>query len=171
MALEFNLIGLDASVERRYVWVGDDAVDREKSDVGRWIESGQGLEHDASKATVFVCRALTPTVLSIVRGYGSMGITTVPTTVPTDLTEQWVRNYPAVLRAAVAYGVKAIENGVFEQTSDSGGLRLSERLLDYLDKREVRLKHGDETVRVHLLSHLGRLIIGDSRGGDAEGKA
>lgn len=168
-----SLVGLEPGVPRRYVWVGDEAVDRDASNLAGWLGSGDGLVvRDGQAPTVFVCEALRPTTLAIVRGYASMGAIGPASPVAQDASGLAMRNMPAVARAAVAYSVVAIENGpACERVHDAGGLRLSDALLDRLDRIRYVARHGDRTFSVRLMEHLGFLLLGDAAEGSEEGKA
>lgn len=168
-----SLVGLEPGVARRYLWVGDAAVDRDGSDVVGWLGTGDGLKllPDA-QPTVFVCEPLRPTTLAIVRGFASMGAVAPASPAVVDAGELAMRNMPAVVRAAVAYSVTAIENGpTCERVHDAGGLRLSDALLDKLDRVVFVANHGERHVRVRLMEHLGYLILSDASDQGDEGKA
>lgn len=162
-----NLVGLDPSAQREYVWVGDDAVDVEASDLQVWGDTGRGLtfkQDPPNPPCVIRTRALTPTLLELVFNYARMMSSAPDPTPEADArTEVVYRNWPAAERAAVAYGVVAIEGGPpVKRTMDAGGWRLSDETLDSLDMRYAGLR---------LIGHLGNLILADSRPTESEKKA
>lgn len=171
--MSISLVGIEPGVPRRYMWIGDGAIDRERSNVSGWLSEGSGLvEREGEKATVFVCDALRPTTLAIVRGFAAMGAAGPASPAAVEAGELAMRNMPAVARAAVAYSVVAIENGpACERVHDAGGLRLSDALLDRLDRLTFVAKHGERAFTVRLMEHLGYLVLADAAERGAEGEA
>jgi hypothetical protein len=161
-----NLVGLDPGAGRRYVWIGDDAVDADATDVPNWIKTGNGeVLKEGASPTVFQTRALSPTMLELVLNHARLRPKDEPgprTVLSIELLE---RNWPAAERAAVAYGVVSIENGPeVKRVQDAGGLRLSDATLDALDHPQLTI------MGLRLLSHLGNLILSDSRPSETESK-
>lgn len=166
--MSLSLVGLDPSVDREYVWLADDAVDRDASDIPRWIATGYGLSYDPARATVFRVRALNPTTLAIVHRHGLMGLAAESGPEPVDMRDVWLRNVPAIHRAAVAYAVVSATNSQeLRRTADAGGTRLADNVLDALGRLVVEVNG----VRVTLMAHLGELILEDSKPTEAEKKA
>lgn len=166
-----SLVGVDPSLRIRYQWIGDSACDRERSDLTSWLARGEGLAaREGQKVTTLVCEPLRPTALEIVFRHGLVGAEVLAQ--PQPAGDLMVRNMPAVLRAAVGYAVVGIEDGPpCERTHDAGGLRLSDALLDMLDRQVVMLEHDGRTRRLRLVEHLGNLVIAASLATEEEGKA
>lgn len=157
-----SLVGLDPSATREYVWVGDDSVDQEASDIAEWARTGRGLVWREG-AAVFRTRALTPTVLELVLNHARVVMQDAAAPEASSSLETVIRNWPAAERAAVAYGLLAIDNGPqVKRVNDAGGWRIDDATLDTLD---VHRFSG-----TRLISHLGNLIIGDSQAKVAERK-
>ncbi len=166
-----SLVGLDPAARRRYQWLGDPACDVAASDVDGWLATGDGLKAlEGQELTTLVCEPLRPTTLAIVHGHAFMAPTgDEPAPSPVALDSIVSRNMPAVYRAAVAYGVVAVENGgPFRRVHDAGGPRLDDATLDRLDRMRVRPSGG---APLSLMMHLGGLILQDSTHTDLEGKA
>lgn len=159
-----NLVGLDPKATREYVWVGDDAIDQEASDLTEWAKTGRGLVVvEGKEATTFRTRGLSPTVLEIVLNHARVGPVQEAQPEVAPINERVQRNWPAAERAAVAYGLISIENGpALKRVEDAGGWRVDDATLALLD--------GYRFAGTRLLSHLGNLIITDSRATDIERK-
>lgn len=168
--MALNLNGLEPGKAREYVWVGDEAVDLAASDVVGWLDDGRALALKAdAQPTVFRVQPLTPTRLQLVYNHALMGAERTPGAESADLEGLAMRNMPAVYRAAVAYGVTAIDNGPqVKRVADAGGMRLADALLDALDRFTAKLPTGES---VRLVSHLGALVLADSQPTDGEKKA
>lgn len=167
--MALSLVGLVPGAQRSYVWAGDSAVDREHSDIVRWLGSGDGLVlREGETATVFRTEALRPTTLQIVYAHGRMGMRSLAGPEAVDQLPVAMRNMPAVYRAAVAYGVVSIEGAEYRRVVDAGGLRLADETLDALDHFATQIGDGKAVLR--LVEHLGGLILFDSQPTEQEKK-
>lgn len=167
--MTLQLVGLEPGRRLHYSWVGDGQCDRERSDFARWLREGEGLVPvEGGALTELVCEALRPTTLEIVREHAWAGLPIEPSTVPVDARDLLRRNWPAVLRAAIAYSVVEVKNGPQpSRVADAGGLRLSDDFLDQLALLRPVKVNGEE---LRLFQHLGHLLMRMNTASDDEGK-
>lgn len=170
MGLKLNLNGVDPRAQREYVWIGDDAVltPVEEPALLAWISSGtvpplrEGVE-----PVRFRTRALTPTVLAIAQNHATVSPSfSEPSPEPAPMREMYLRNLPASMRIAFAYGVVAIQGAdapKLERVLDSGGWRVADDLIDAIDRQCT-------FAGTSLVQHLGSLILFDSRPTELESK-
>lgn len=165
--MALSLVGLEPGKVREYVWIGDDAVDREKSDLAAWLRDGSGLVYlDGGKPTVFRCEPLRPTTLQIVYAHGRMGMQIAPGPNVVDQLAIAHRNVPAVFRAAVSYSVVSADGLDLQRVADAGGSRLADATLDMLDRLEAEMAG----VMVRFMEHLGALVMRDATPTELEKK-
>ncbi len=170
---KLSVVGIDPDACREYQWIGDPAVNREESPVAAWLSEGTGLVPiEGQQVTTFVCKPLRPTTLAIVYGHASMGAYTKATPEPVEAMSLVRRNFPAVYRAAIAYSIVEIKNGpACTRMYDAGGLRLTDDLLDWLDRKTTTVTSGADSFSLKLFDHLGPFILADSEEDAASGKA
>ena len=158
-----NLVGIDPAAQREYVWIGDDAVEQPVTDEAAeaWVRDGTIPPlKPGSEPVRFRTQSLTTTVMAIVWNYASViPGRHEPSTTPLSAPEITMRNLPASMRMAFAYGVVSITGDgapKLTRVMDAGGWRVSDELLDALDRQCVQ----DGT---SLVQHLGALVLRDSR--------
>lgn len=157
-----NLVGIDPAAQREYVWITDDAVQVpvEQEAMSAWLSHGTipPLKSDV-KAVRFRTQPLTTTVMAIVWNYAAIAPRAAASPESSICAETTMRNLPASMRMAFAYGVVGIEGDgapEFKRVMDAGGWRLTDELVDALDRQCV-------FEGTSLVQHLGGLVLRDSQ--------
>ena len=173
--------------EREYVWWGDDAIDRERSDFVRWFGDGRsGLVFlDGRTPTIFRWVPLAPTQVKCLVRESRAGVA-LPSTAPVDMGETLRARTPALTRLMLAYALQSIDGaGIeFSRIQTTRGLRLPDAGLDAMDRAPsagyvVKLPAAPENpdapterrVGIEVLEHLGMLVVNASAASGVEKKA